>query len=173
MDLIATMTLKANQNKDFFAHLLENTALVQLTTAHAASSYGQPVVLRQDGALVDYASIESLHLLEEGIPLAQFLAEHTPDGDGFGGRRARGVAPAAAEIVAAALAPFGIQVTYQAYVKRGMEDYIVLQCPECKQLYHAYQGRGELTLAGESGGEYGIYAAEQGACACGTPLVEA
>lgn len=113
MHLIAIATMKATQD-DVLRHLLEDTATVQLTTQHAASSASrQPVVVRQDGSLVDLQQVESLHLLEGSISLPQFLAEHTPNGDGFGGRRARGVAPETAQAVARVMAPFAITITYQ------------------------------------------------------------
>jgi hypothetical protein len=89
----ASVTLHPTTD-DAFQHAVYDTHTLRVTTAHAASSYGQPVVLRQDGTLVDYAAIETIHLL--GSTAAQAAA------------------------VAQALDPFGIRVTWQA--RRGHPD---------------------------------------------------
>jgi hypothetical protein len=85
MHLMAHMTRKS-QEQDTMQHLVYDSETVTLTTQHAASSYGQPVVIRQDGSLVDYAAIEAVHLLGS---------------------------EAEAQMVAQALEPFGIRVTHQ------------------------------------------------------------
>ena len=83
----AAVTLKSDET-DALQHAAYATETLTLTTAHAASSYGQPVLVRQDGTLVDYAAIASLHLL--------------------------GSTAAQAQTVARALEPFGLRVTWQA-----------------------------------------------------------
>ena len=87
IDAQAAVTLHPPTD-DALQHAVSDTETMTLTTAHAASSYGQPVVVRQDGSLVDYAAIEAIHLL--------------------------GSTAAQAETVARALEPFGLQVTWQA-----------------------------------------------------------
>lgn len=81
MNAPVEITRRSN-DPDFLSHMLDNAGLAAtLTDEHSASSYGQPVVLR-DGELLDYSAIESIHC---------------PNGDGFE--------------QAQKLAPFGIKVT--------------------------------------------------------------
>ena len=87
IDAQAAVTLHPTTD-DALQHAVLDTETMTLTTAHAASSYGQPVVLRQDGTLVDYAAIEAVHLL--------------------------GSTADQAATVARALEPFGLRVTWQA-----------------------------------------------------------
>lgn len=75
---------------------MDHTHTMRVTTQHASSSYGQPVVVQPDGALVDYAQIEAIHLL--------------------------GSSAAEAAQVGHAMAPFGLRITWQARSADPHED---------------------------------------------------
>ena len=74
--------------QDALLDAIDHTHTLRVTTQHAASSYGQPVVVQPDGTLVNYLAIESLHLL--------------------------GSSAQEAAAVARTLEPFDIRITWQA-----------------------------------------------------------
>lgn len=55
------ITKKQSDSQDVVDHFFDNFITGMLTTDHAASSYGQPVIIEGD-KLVDYSAIESLTL---------------------------------------------------------------------------------------------------------------
>ena len=55
------ITKKQSDSQDVVDHFFDNFITGLLTTDHAASSYGQPVIIEGD-KLVDYSAIESLTL---------------------------------------------------------------------------------------------------------------
>lgn len=61
MTIKTFITKKQNGTQDAIDHFFDNFTTGTLTTEHAASSYGQPVVL-ENGALLDYSAIDSLTL---------------------------------------------------------------------------------------------------------------
>lgn len=87
IDTQAAVTLR-HTPQDALLDALDHTLLARVTTQHAASSYGQPVIVQADGTLVNYLAIESLHLLGSTEPMAQAVAQ--------------------------ALTPFDIRITWQA-----------------------------------------------------------
>lgn len=83
----AAVTLRHTPT-DALQDALDHTQTMRVTTQHAASSYGQPVIVQHDGTLVDYAAIARLHLLGSSATVAAQVAQ--------------------------ALDPFGIRITWQA-----------------------------------------------------------
>lgn len=102
--IIALMTPR--NPMDLFDEMLGSSDTIQVELTAATLR-----MVRRDGTQVDPSQVGTLLLQEEGTPLAQYLDEITPDGDGFGGRDARGVSVEIYERVAQALAPMGVQVS--------------------------------------------------------------
>lgn len=59
MQIKTSITKKQAPTQDVIAHLFENITSGVLTTNHAASHYGQPIIL-EEGAILNYSDIESL-----------------------------------------------------------------------------------------------------------------
>lgn len=55
------ITKKQNGNQNVVDHFFDNFSIGTLTTRHAASSYGQPVIL-ENGELLDYGTIDAITL---------------------------------------------------------------------------------------------------------------
>jgi len=55
------ITKKQNGSQNVVDHFFDNFSTGTLTTDHAASSYGQPVIL-ENGELLDYAIVEAITL---------------------------------------------------------------------------------------------------------------
>lgn len=102
--LIAFMTPR--NPIDLFDEMLGSSATIQIDVSETGLT-----ITRRDGTPVDAAQVGTLYLCEEGTPMAQYLEETTPNGDGFGGRDARGVSREVYQLVAQQLVPLGIKVT--------------------------------------------------------------
>jgi len=55
-----TTSIQKHGAADIYEHFFDNLVTGTVTTDHAASSYGQPVVLEDGKNLLDYSQIENL-----------------------------------------------------------------------------------------------------------------